>query len=218
MYTLPHLILNWLVLSYPISEHYEKTRANFFGQPDIFTDKETQAYRVNTSASMSPGNFLKKKKTTTKTQCQNLKPKLVERQSLCFHPSPEKAGHVQFSLASCWCYQVIPPGCSHLSVTGLGEKRISRRTCSEEMSFSDLRRSQVLNPIFRSPAEVSRHWFVLVETQKCVIKVESVRVLESSWGGGTGKREGSGEAQILLCHAPKCELWPTRTTWPEVLV
>ena len=63
-------------------------------------------------------------------------------------------------------------------------KRISRRTCSEEMSFSDLRRSQVLNPIFRHPADcLDAGLFWLKHT--CVIEVETVGVLESSWDGGT---------------------------------
>lgn len=136
---------------------------------------------------MSPGNFLKKKKKTiTKTQCQNLNPNLLSS-SLCFHPSPEKGLVMHSSARLPVDVTAGRPSWVQPSLSDRARgKRISRRTCSEEMSFSDLQRSQVLNPIFRNPADCLDTGLFRLK-HMCVIKVENVGVLESSWGGGTGE-------------------------------
>lgn len=96
-------------------------------------------------------------------------------------------------------------------------KRISRRTCSEEMSFSDLRRSQVLNPIFRSPAECLDTGLFRLK-HKCVIEVESVGVLESSWGGGTGEeRQWRSPNSPLSCPQVWTMTHTHHVTWGSCL-
>ena len=52
-----------------------------------------------------------------------------------------------------------PPVCSHLSMTGLLGKRVSRsRTCPEEMSFRGLQRTSSPESNLRKPGRESKHW------------------------------------------------------------
>lgn len=179
-----------------------KNQANFCN-PDIFTDKETQAYRVNiTSLNVTRVIFKKKKKTTTKTQCQNLNPNLLRTAESVLSPKPGEEGLVMYS--SAWLLVDVtaghPPLGAAISVTGLGKKGISRRTCSEEMSFSDLRRSQVPQSNLQKPCRVSRHWFVSGWNTSVLSKW---RVCRGYWkvpggGGVPGKREAVEEPNSPL--------------------